>query len=300
MFFTGTSGIFLLKKQDGSIIDMSGFFDMGIKLNDATPQKEELEKWRVMNLIELNNDKTYKKLPITWKIALLEHIKFDYRFEGDAKAFDNEIELLKNREELEIRKDIYREVFRMSLDSANDAIDYIVDWISDTKHELIKANSEIIPKSKLEIDLLNERLGYLFEIETWIKESPKFDYKMQSNISNDKFEDSDFDFMLNKDFEFEGVIMPGTSKANKRMMILNGLEIFEHLESFIKKNGKYSDKKLYVLISWITGIDSLGTIKSLMPFMRNKEHPSKNNPYNTLSLKEEVERILYNFNNPSK
>lgn len=83
---------------------------------------------------------------------------------------------------------------------------------------------------------------------------------------------------------------------NKRLMILNELGVLERLEKYIKDNGQYSDTKLYTLISMVTGIEKIGSIKALMPSMRKRNHDSKNNPYNSSNTREEIERLIYNFN----
>ncbi len=292
---TGNSGLFLFKKPDGTIIDISGYFDiLAFAQKDLYKYlRPEIEKWIHLESTEIITSDFYIGLPINLQIIILSHLEVDYRFIGDRLLLKHQIELLIKKEESQYINQIYRECFQLALHSKDEAIVYLKDIISDTKREIIESKIKQIGFPDKGINLLKERLDTLIQIEVWIMESSYLnsDYEYQIELEGNNNSDS------KASSENDEMIITFDTAINTKMMILNELGVLEYLESYIKKNGRYKDIKLYNLISWITGINKIGTIKSLVPYMRNKNHPSKNNPYSSDKLKENIERIIYNFNN---
>jgi hypothetical protein len=291
MILGGDSGLFEMKRKDGTILDISGFFDgfhyLQPELNESL--RKELAEWFQMPLEGIIESSLFSSLTIGMQIEVLNHMKHDHRFSGNTTLFENEIEKLKQVEELQIQKEIYQECFQHALNSRQEGLAFVKDWITDTEKDLIVSKTHSHLSFYLDKKLLSSRLDLLLQIQSWIKDASYFDDSTEY-LEVDKTKEK-------SNSEIEDLNFPADPAINKKMMILNSLGIIDYLESYIRKNGKYSDVKLYTLISWISGIEKVGSIRNLMPSMRNHEHQSKNNPYKNEDLKTDVERMIFNFNN---
>lgn len=288
----GNSKLFFIRTGEGVEIDVSGIFDQLIQNQEETiiDLKNEINKWISMDLENIIKSNSFNKLPLEWKLQILIHIWFDYRFLVDRESLGNQIANLKKAFEVQIRVDMQTEAFRLAEISKDRGLNYIQECTLKAKELLVQFyynNSHALLWDK---ELIEERLRFLANLTEIINDSFKFGADSNERLKNGV-----------KEFENGGEEMPIISidKAlNKKMMILNELKVIEYLESYIKNHGKRSDVKLYTLISWITGHGNIRSIKVLMPFMRNKNHQSRNNPYNSPDLKEEIDRMFFDFNNP--
>lgn len=288
----GNSKLFFVKTGEGLEIDMSGVFDQLIQDNKEKIKdlQNEIDKWIQMDLENIIKSNSFIQLSLEWKLQILIHIWYDYRFLVNRDSLDNQIANLKKAIEVQIRADIQTEAFKLSETSKNQSLIYIEECALKTNELLVQTFYNNPHALQWDKDLLEERLIFL----TKLKEIIELRFGLIS-ASHQKLENGEKEIKKEKDEMSFLTIDPGVAK---KMMILNELEVLDYLESYIRKNGKYLDSKLYVLISLVTGIEKIGSIKALMPFMRQKNHESKNNPYNSGNTREEVERIIFNFNNP--
>lgn len=288
----GNSKLFFIKTGEGLEIDMSGVFEQLIqdkkeKINDL---QIEIDKWIQMDLENIIKSISFIHMPLEWKLQILIHIWYDYRFLVDRDSLDNQIAHLKKVIEVKIRADMQTEAFRLSETSKDQSLIYIEECALKTNELLVQSFYNNPHALQWDNELLEERLRFL----TKLKEIVELRFGLIP-ASHQKLENGENEIKKEK---YEMPILTIDPAVNKKMMILNELGVLDYLESYIRKNGKYLDSKLYVLISLVTGIEKIGSIKTLMPFMRQKNHGSKNNPYNSGNTREEVERIIFNFNNP--
>ncbi|MBK8243676.1 MAG: hypothetical protein IPK88_09640 [Saprospiraceae bacterium] len=284
---TGTKGIFFLKRQDGTIVDISGFFDTIDNDSGVKGLKEKVKIWMDQELTQIQKDESYKEFSVDHKILILTHIKSDYRYSKDKELVNKEIDRLLIVQEEEIRSHIYNECHQKAIVSKEIANEYLDEWISDTRrtkfHAQIKLNAP-----DFEIKHLDKRLELLNEMKIWVNDSPYFDELAPDNSKLDSvIEHSDISEII-EPFQID-------PSLNRKMIMLDKLGIVELLDKYIKKNSlNPTKKKLALLICQVIGSDKLSTIERFLTIIFNPDSPDKNNPKTSKSknLDKEVSKLL--------
>lgn len=268
---TGTKGIFLSKRQDGTIQDISGFFEGFLNFSDDKEFKEKVCFWIDQELIQIQNDEYYKEFDIDFKIQLLTHINRDYRYLKNKEVIKTEIERLLTFQENELRGHIYNECHTKATVSKEIAIDYLNEWISDTRREKIHLQIKINGLDNI-AKQLDKRLELLNELKIWLNESPHFEDKTSINIKIDSQLDDQNYTDISDSFPIDKTL-------NKKMILLNKLGIIELLTEYIAINSvKPTKNRLALLIGQIIGSDKVTSIERFLSIISNPSSPDKNNP----------------------
>ncbi|MFZ1422991.1 MAG: hypothetical protein WAS55_04135, partial [Saprospiraceae bacterium] len=148
----GKSGLFFIKEPDGTIHDVSGMWEdfFRIQKDHSIDFSSEIKKWIRMDFDKINKSKTYQILPNSWRIILLDHIKRDYRFSGDNSVFEKEIVRLRESEEPQVRRDLYKMIIETTLLSRDGALTIIKTLIAEARQSIIQSKIETSTTSILE------------------------------------------------------------------------------------------------------------------------------------------------------
>lgn len=282
----GKSGLFYIKKFDGSIQDISGYFDNLFELNAdlSVYLKPQIEKWINMDFTFIKKSEIYQNLPLNLKIKVVEHLKHDYRYPGDKLVLALEILDLKTLKANQFQIDFYNEIKMISLQSRAKAMSHIQKTISEAKESIIKSKLSTSIIASLEKEEWEKRLVFLLEIKDQIAELLELDKMKEIEVNVEPIEKID---KLAK-------------SVPAKLVLLYELGLYEVLKKRIDEKG-YNRMDMARLIGYVIGVDNVKYINdfltdaNLSPNYKNYADPDKDNPYTNPAIKE-MKRILRECN----